>query len=228
MSYLSQPAGGRNPTALIVSVLVQGLFIAALLFGLSSGGKKLIKDATEAVQIKIDKPKEEPPPPPPVKEQEIPVVTPPPDVVVQQQSAPPPITTTTTVARPYTPPAPVAPSPAPVIAPPAPPAPKPVVAAQGATPKGNRLSWFSNDDYPESAKREGFDQGVTGVTLVINEQGKVESCAIAQTSGNDALDQVTCRLFQRRGRYNPARAEGGAAMKQTLNDRVKWVYQKES
>ncbi len=228
MSYLTESGtSNRKMTALGLAVIVHVFIIYALLTGLASDAYKKIQQATQATEIKVEKPKEEPPPPPPEKLQEIPVVTPPPIVNIQQDRPPPP--TITTVISTQTK---VAPSNAVTTAPPPPriepaPPPKPAVPAVNASAKGKHTDWFSNDDYPESAKREGFDRGTTTVSLAISEQGRVENCTVTAPSGNDALDQTTCRLFQRRGRYNPARAVGGTPIKQTITDRVTWVLPKE-
>ena len=228
MSYLSQPAtSNRKLTALGIAVIVHIFAIYALLTGLASDAYKKIAKATEAVEIKIEKPKEEPPPPPPVKEQEIPVVTPPPDVVVQQTSAPPPITTTTTIARPVAPVA-VAPAPpAPVVAPPAPPPPRPSAPAQGARIRGNPQTLITPDDYPDSSLRNE-EEGTTGISFDVNEKGRVENCTVASSSGHPKLDDTTCSIATRRFRYEPAKAEGGAAVRQSnVSFRFKWQIPKD-
>lgn len=226
MSYLTQPQNSsRKMTAIGIAVVFHVLILYAMITGLATKAYHQVVDPIKTVNIKEPPPPKEKPPPPPEKLVEIPVVTPPPDVVVQNLPPPPnPITTTVTkqtyVAPPTTP-----------IAPPQPPVAQPVqkalpVAASGATPKGNRKGWFTDEDYPESARRAS-EEGTTGVSLVINEQGRIDSCSVTSTSGSKALDDVTCRLFQRRGKYTPAKAEGGTPIKQTIADRVVWRLPKE-
>jgi protein TonB len=92
-----------------------------------------------------------------------------------------------------TPPAPVVPP-----QPPAPPAPRPVAVKGG--PKGNPGGWFTDDDYPADAKRAGAS-GRVSVLLSIDTSGKVAGCRVTASSGNSSLDDATCRLAQRRGRF---------------------------
>lgn len=226
MSYLSETGtSNRKVTAFGIAVIVHIAIIYALVTGLASDAYKKMVQATQAVEIKQEKPPEEPPPPPPEKLQDIPVVTPPPDVVVQQQSnAPPPITTTTSI--------PVYTAPVQVVheAPPAPPPPpvekKAEVPASAASPRGSPKSWFSDEDYPDEARRLN-EEGTTVVALAINEQGRIEGCNVTKSSGSRTLDARTCQLFPRRGRFNAAKAEGGAPMKSTLSYPVTWRLPKE-
>ncbi|MBN8844921.1 MAG: energy transducer TonB [Sphingomonadales bacterium] len=95
------------------------------------------------------------------------------------------------------------------------------VAAQSTLPFGIPIkdfggatlltqNWMSFQDYPDSAMRSdvegrvivGFDIGVTG---------RVENCAVRTSSGYKVLDDVPCRLLNRKARFRPAVDESGSA-----------------
>ena len=229
MSYLTETGtSNRKLTALGLAVIVHVFIIYALLTGLASDAYKKIQQATKATEIKVEKPKEVPPPPPPEKLQEIPVVTPPPIVDIQQDRPPPP--TITTVISTQTK---VAPSNAVTQAPPTPepspppPQPKPPSApAQAARLRGNMQNLITPDDYPDSSLRSE-EEGVTAVKIDVTEKGRVENCVVTSSSGHPKLDEATCNIVTRRGRYDPAKAEGGAPMRSTSTFRFRWVVPKE-
>lgn len=228
MSYLSETGtSNRKMTAFGIAVIVHIAIIYALVTGLASDAYKKIVKATEAVEIKQEKPPEEPPPPPPEKLQDIPVVTPPPDVVVQQQTnAPPPITTTTSTPV-FT--APVQVTQAPPEPPAPPPAPKaePKAPASPATQRGNNRALITNDDYPDASLR-AEEEGTTRVSYDVNEKGRVDNCTVTQSSGHPRLDEATCTLITRRFKFNPAKAEGGQPVRETGHaDSIKWVVPKD-
>src|SRR3546814_19942676 len=87
------------------------------------------------------------------------------------------------------------------------PPPPPVVRQQGpavsASPKGRRATWITTEDYPGSAQRAG-DEGATAIKVDIDSEGRVTSCTVPASSGSAALDDATCKLYQRRARFNPA------------------------
>ena len=109
----------------------------------------------------------------------------------------------------------------PVIAPPQPtPAPSPSLSA-GPKVRGDRTAWFSTDDYPAAAIR-AEEQGAVAVSLEIGADGRVTSCRVTASSGSSALDLATCRLYERRGRFTPARGDDGGAIASRFGDRIVW------
>jgi len=121
---------------------------------------------------------------------------------------------------PVTPPAPVVPP-----QPPAPPAPKPVAVKGG--PRGNPGSWFTDDDYPADAKRAGAS-GRVSVLLSIDTSGKVAGCRVTASSGNSSLDDATCRLAQRRGRFTVQKdTEGNAQPYSYTLPGIRWTLKDE-
>ena len=205
MAYADRNQSGSRVVAIVVvSVLVFAMGYA-FVTGLTYNYVKKMQEKLKAfdVQEPPPPPPDEPPPPPP-PDQPLPpppVVSPPP--IVQNPNPPPPQMQTQAVAPP---PAPLLPPRPP--APPAPPAP-PMIATK-VSPKGNPAGWFSNDDYPAAARRANA-AGRVSVVLSIDAAGKVSGCRVTSSSGNSDLDDTTCRLATRRGRFSPAKDVNGVA-----------------
>ena len=201
------------------SMTVVALITALILYLLVAVNYDRIKKAADElktfdVEEPPPPPEKLPPPPPKTNLPPPPVVSPPP--IVTTNTPPPPITTVAT------PPPVFVPTPEPPR--PAPPPPPPPLPAVKLTPKGNPGSWATNDDYPPSAQREGAE-GVTGFHLEVGADGRVTSCSVTSSSGNSTLDDTTCRLMQRRARFNPGRDSAGNAIGGVYNSRVKWQIQ---
>lgn len=93
--------------------------------------------------------------------------------------------------------------------------------AQKPAPATDRGGWITTDDYPATAIRAEA-QGAVGITVAIDERGRVMACTVTASSGNDALDAATCRLYPRRARFTPALDDAGRPVPTTYNDRVRW------
>ncbi len=89
---------------------------------------------------------------------------------------------------------------------PLPPA-RPSQAVQ-AKAKGDRGAWITPEDYPARSLRNE-EAGIVGISVRIGADGRVADCAVTATSGFPALDEATCRLYQRRARFVPARDAAG-------------------
>ncbi len=96
-----------------------------------------------------------------------------------------------------------------------------VSKASGVFARGNRNDWITTDDYPPSALR-AEEEGVVGIAMRVGADGRVESCAVTAPSGHASLDQATCRLYQRRARFAPARDDAGVPVAGTFTDRIRW------
>ena len=189
MAYADRDVGGSR----VVASVIVAIILAALGYVFVTGlAYKFVKEKVEKMDVfdieEPPPPPEEVPPPPPPPDTPVPpppttVVVPPAVVPVQSQA--PQIATTT------------------VIPPSQPPTPPPPVISKAAAAKGNPASWVTNDDYPPSALRAG-EQGSVGISFNVNAQGRIEACSVSSSSGSSALDQATCRLVERRGRYSPA------------------------
>jgi TonB family protein len=93
------------------------------------------------------------------------------------------------------------------------------VPAQRA--RANLNSYFSTDDYPETAARRGIE-GTVGFRLEINAEGRVTNCTVTDSSGDAALDSTTCAILLSRAEYRPARDAQGRAVDSTDRGRVTW------
>lgn len=80
---------------------------------------------------------------------------------------------------------------------------------------------ISDDDYPPSAL-QAREEGWVGFRLAISSEGRVTSCTIAASSGAAALDAQTCRLYQSRARFRPARDADGRATGDVVTGRIHW------
>ncbi|MEO9467821.1 energy transducer TonB [Parasphingorhabdus sp.] len=70
-------------------------------------------------------------------------------------------------------------------------------------PKGNSGRWVMATDYPKAAYKERRE-GKTQFRLDVDQNGKVENCAILVSSGHADLDRETCRKAVSRARFSPA------------------------
>lgn len=70
---------------------------------------------------------------------------------------------------------------------------------------------IANSDYPRAALRAGIE-GTVIVRLGIGADGRVSGCTITQSSGSTDLDATTCRLVERRFRFEPAKDGEGRSV----------------
>jgi TonB family protein len=70
---------------------------------------------------------------------------------------------------------------------------------------------ISEDDYPAPALRNE-EQGTVHIRLDVDETGAVRGCAVTRSSGSASLDETTCRLFQERAHFRPARDRRGRSV----------------
>lgn len=82
---------------------------------------------------------------------------------------------------------------------------------------------FRGSDYPRGAG----DAGAEGTVLAhydVGVNGRVSNCRVVRSSGNAELDQTTCRLIERRFRYEPARDADGNAVPDVAGwEEVWWI-----
>jgi protein TonB len=221
MAYADRNVSGNRVVAIVVVSVIVAVMGYAFVTGLTYKYVKAVSEKLKTFDV------QEPPPPPP----DVPPPPPPPDTPLPPPPvvSPPPIVRTNTpppvVFTQPTPPPVFIPTPTAAPAPPAPPAP-PKIAVK-VSPKGNPASWFSTDDYPAAARRANAAGRVT-VQLNIDASGRVEGCRVTSSSGNQDLDDTTCRLATRRGRFNPAKDANGVAQPSTTTiPGVRWSLQDE-
>jgi periplasmic protein TonB len=227
MAYSDQAPGRDRAVAIGSVVVIHAGLAAALLSGLAVKVFEVpAKPPLEATNIDLlPPPPPEPVPPPPQPRTEQQVVRAP----VPLPIAPIPIVPTRSDPGLLTSPDPAPPVPANVeVGPPTIPAPPPAPAVdltRGASPRGNQGDWFPQDSYPAAAKRAGAE-GRVSVSVGVGANGRVTDCQVTASSGNEALDQATCRLATRNGRFEVARdAQGRPVASRASLRGVRWVLQ---
>lgn len=83
--------------------------------------------------------------------------------------------------------------------------------ARAAAARGSVGDWFPQDSYPAAALRD-HAEGRVGVAVTVLASGRASGCEVVSSSGNSDLDQATCRLAIRNGRFQPARDQAGNAV----------------
>jgi len=170
------------------------------------------------------------PPPPPVEPEPMPDTAP----VASPPQAPPtpfefetpnditvaPVTDSEPFVVRIPAPAPI-PMPAPNPGPVATPSPAPLAVPVGATPNNGPSGWITNNDYSNSDLRRGRE-GTAGYRLVIGSDGRVDACEITSSTGHSSLDRTTCRLIQRRARFDAATDNTGSRVVGTFTGSVTW------
>jgi protein TonB len=209
MAYADHSESSSRTVSIIIVAIIHAILGYAFVTGL---GMKYVKKAAEQLNVVDVKeepppPDEEPPPPPPEKQVEPPPVVAPPHIVQTPVAAP----TITTVRTP-----PPVFNPVPVAAPPPPP-----TISKAASAKGDPSKWFTTDDYPPSALRAEAE-GTTAVSWEISEAGRAENCVVTSSSGNAALDDATCKVILRKGKYSPAVDQNGSPIRSRASRRVTW------
>lgn len=98
-------------------------------------------------------------------------------------------------------------------------------AAQAAEPDAPTLlnldEVVTPDDYPLSAQRKGAE-GTAHIDVRVGKDGLVESCRIAKSSGNIALDEQSCAVFRARARFTPARDRKGRFVAGHFRKPITW------
>src|SRR3546814_15796648 len=79
-----------------------------------------------------------------------------------------------------------------------------------------------NSDYPASAGTAGAG-GVVSVEYYVLPSGRVSNCHITQSSGNQALDETTCRLITERYHYEPSRTANGTPVRSIIVAAHEWI-----
>lgn len=87
---------------------------------------------------------------------------------------------------------------------------------------GNEADWVAPEDYPLQAMRAG-EFGTTTTRLTVGTNGRVQECAIEQSSGSALLDDATCTALTNRARFEPARDARGRPVIGTYRKRVRWT-----
>lgn len=225
MAYADQEMSGTRVVSIVIVALLHVAFGYALVTGLAYSAFEEVVERVTTVDIEEPEPpepEEEPPPPPPEET----VIPPPPPIV-----APPPRvninpnpvqleTTPVIIDRPVVDRTPARTGPP--TAPPAPPAPPAPNLSKGVERDGQgRWSARIAEAYPSRAIRQQLE-GTVGVSVTIGTNGRVQSCSVSASSGEDILDRAACEGMERYARYKPALDRQGNPT--TGRDSISIVY----
>lgn len=97
--------------------------------------------------------------------------------------------------------------------------------AQGAEALGPEpieiLSWFSPEEYPAEALRDEAE-GSVAFQVEVGANGAPGRCLVTRSSGHSSLDEATCGVVMRRGRFRPAVDARGRPVASTFRSTVSW------
>lgn len=97
----------------------------------------------------------------------------------------------------------------------------PSIEPVGPIPRNGPSGWITTNDYARSdLVRER--EGTASYRLVIGSDGRVDACEITRSSGHATLDRNTCRLIERRARFDPATNNRGETAMGTYSGTVTW------
>jgi len=77
-------------------------------------------------------------------------------------------------------------------------------------------------DLPPELKQPGRG-GTVSVLYVVTPQGRVTDCEVTHSSGDAALDALTCRLIEQRFRFDPSRHADGRPVESMVEEDHTWV-----
>lgn len=97
-----------------------------------------------------------------------------------------------------------------------PPPPKPAPRAR------NPGRWITSSDYPAISMLMN-EEGSSTFRLTVGQNGRVPDCRITRASGFKRLDDLTCRLVERRARFYPALSPDGHAVASEYTQTVRWM-----
>lgn len=90
-------------------------------------------------------------------------------------------------------------------------------------PRGNVGIWVTEQDYPDKSPWLGTPQGEVIYRVLVGTDGRVQECHITKSSQVAVLDETTCKLVTRRGRFTPATDEYGRAIVGSWEGKVRWT-----
>lgn len=90
-----------------------------------------------------------------------------------------------------------------------------------ATPARRIAGALRDSDYPRAAERHDM-AGTVAILFRIRADGRVDRCTVLASSGFALLDDLTCRLFTARFRFEPARSANGRAVESTQRTTFTW------
>ncbi|WP_298300866.1 energy transducer TonB [uncultured Erythrobacter sp.] len=104
----------------------------------------------------------------------------------------------------------------------------PVEAPSLTTPLAARPinpgQWISSSDslpWPSRGFRSG--QGLLRFTLLVDEEGRAESCEVDRSTGSRRFDRQACRLLIDRARFEPARGSDGEVVQSRYSSTLRFA-----
>lgn len=92
----------------------------------------------------------------------------------------------------------------------------------GATRRAKRIEGrIVNADYPGRAGNAGAE-GTVLARIEVGRDGRARDCTVTVSSGNADLDATTCRLIEKRFRYDPARDAAGRPVEDVAGWKQVW------
>jgi protein TonB len=85
-----------------------------------------------------------------------------------------------------------------------------------------RSGRLKDSDYPKAAGVAGIS-GTVSVRYTVETNGRVTGCLVTRSSGSAALDDTTCRLIEKRFRFEPSRDAQGRAVRSMLEENHEWA-----
>jgi len=82
---------------------------------------------------------------------------------------------------------------------------------------------LSDSDYPRGLGEAGIG-GTVSVRYTVETDGRVTGCTVTRSSGSDILDLTTCRLIERRFRFDPSR-DRGRPIRSNIVENHEWVVE---
>ena len=92
---------------------------------------------------------------------------------------------------------------------------------KAARPSAPLASLFNSSLYPTHALNEG-KSGTVGVSMLIDEAGRVRDCMIEETSGFATLDTMSCLVITSDAKFSPALGPDGKPAKSAHSQRIDW------
>lgn len=101
----------------------------------------------------------------------------------------------------------------------------PSVAARPPNPHaayivGDPSFGFEPHDLPIPLREGRYEK--VGFGFEIDEQGRIQNCAVTKSSGNSEVDALTCRLASERAHYNPATDAKGHPIRSRGSRTISW------
>jgi TonB family protein len=87
---------------------------------------------------------------------------------------------------------------------------------------GHWSDLFGSADYPQDALQRHVS-GMATVRITIGTDGRLTDCTLLVTSGNTALDRVTCGILRERARLRPGLDRNGQPVAVTMIQSVGWA-----